>query len=66
MLGRVILPQIASPALARKNPVDEHNLDHVDEIDFLDYHTLDARLEHYQLVRRTPGQMLVSKPADLR
>ena len=50
MLGRIILPQIASPALARNDSVNEHNLDHVDKFDPLGYHVLDARLEPSQLV----------------
>ena len=45
VLGRVELPQITSPALARKNPAEEHDLDHVDKLDFLVNHVLDACLE---------------------
>ena len=55
VLGRVELPQIASPALTRKDPANEHNLDHVNKLDFLGYHVLDARLEPSQLVRGPPG-----------
>ena len=35
MLGRIVFPQVASPALARKDPTNKHGLDHVDELDFL-------------------------------
>ena len=56
MLGWIKLPQIASLVLARKDPTNEHNLDHVDKFDPLGYHVLDARLEPSQLVWRTPGQ----------
>ena len=59
MLGRIELPQISSPALARKDPANEHNLDHVDEFNLLGYHVLDARLEPSHLVRRTLGQALL-------
>ena len=45
MLGQIKLLQIASPALARKDLANEHNLDHVDKFDSLIYHVLDARLE---------------------
>ena len=45
VFGRVELPQIASPSLARKDPVEEHNLDHVDQLDFLAEHVFDARLK---------------------
>ena len=45
VLGRVELPQITSPALAWKNSAEEHNLDHVDKLDFLAYHVLDTCLE---------------------
>ena len=44
VLGRVELPQITSPALARKNSAEEHNLDHIDKLDFLAYHVLDTCL----------------------
>ena len=59
VLGRIILPQIASPTLARKDPAEQHNLDHVDELYFLVRHVLDASLESGQLYRRTPGQALL-------
>ena len=59
VLGGVVLPQIASPALARKDPANEHNLDHVDKFDLLSYHVLDARLEPRDLIQRSPGQALL-------
>ena len=55
MLGRIEFPLIASPALAREDPADEHNLDHIDKLDLVGYHILDTRLEPCQLARRTPG-----------
>ena len=45
VLRRVELPQIKIPLLAREDPADEHDLDHVDELDFLAYHILDIGLE---------------------
>ena len=51
VLGRIELSQIASPALARKDPANEHHLDHVDKLDVLVHHALDARLQRCQLVR---------------
>ena len=53
--GRVKLPQIECPSLARKDPAEEHNLDHIDKLDFSARHVLDAGLESGQLYRRTPG-----------
>ena len=55
VLGQIELPQIANPTLAWKDSTNEHNLDHVDELDFLGYHVLDARLEPSQLARRALG-----------
>ena len=40
VFGRDELPQIKYPSLARKNPADEHDLDHVDKLDFLVLHVL--------------------------
>ena len=45
VFGRDELPQVKCPSLARKNPVDKHDLDHVDKLDFLVLHILDAVLE---------------------
>ena len=59
VLLRIELPQVELPLLARENPVVEHDLDHVDELDFLTRHVLDAGLESDQLYRRTPGQALL-------
>ena len=59
VLGRIELPQIASPALARKDPAKKHHLDHIDKLDVLVYHAPDARLKRGQLVRRRPVQALL-------
>ena len=45
VLRRIELPHIEVPLLARENPADEHDLDHVDKLDLPIYHVLDARLE---------------------
>ena len=45
VFGRDELPQIKSPSLARKNPADKHDLDHVNKLDFLVHHILDAVLK---------------------
>ena len=55
VLSRVELPQVECPSLTRENPAKEHDLDHVDELDFLAHHVLDAGLESGQLYRRAPG-----------
>ena len=59
VLGRIVLPQMARPALARKDPANKHHLDHVDELDILVYHVLDTLLESVQLHRCTPVQTLL-------
>ena len=51
VFGRVELPQIVSPSLTWKDPVDEHDLDHGDKIVLLAYHILDAGLKSGQLHR---------------
>ena len=51
VLGRVELPQIECPSLTQEDPAEEHDLDHVDELDFLSYHALNAHLQRYQLLR---------------
>ena len=51
MFGRVKLPHIISPSLTWKDPADEHDLDHVDKLDFLAYHIFDAGLKSGQLHR---------------
>ena len=51
VFGRVELPHIISPSLTRKDPADEHDLDHVDKLDFLAYHIFDAGLKSGQLHR---------------
>ena len=45
VLGRIELPQMASPALARKDLAKKHHLDHIDELDVLVHHALDACLQ---------------------
>ena len=45
VLGRIELPQMASPALARKDLAKKHHLDHIDKVDVLVHHALDARLQ---------------------
>ena len=45
VLGRVELPQIECPSLTREYLVKEHDLDHVDKLDFLAYHVFNLVLE---------------------
>ena len=59
VFGRDELPQIKYPSLARENPADKHDLDHVDKHDVLVLHALDAVLESSQLCRFAPGQALL-------
>src|SRR4051812_31065357 len=59
VLGRVELPQIECPSLARKDPADEHDLDYIDELELLTHHVLDTGLESGQLSPTTPGQALL-------
>ena len=59
VLGRVELPQIEYPSLTWEDPVEEHDLDHVDELDFLARNVPDTGLESGQLYRRTPRQALL-------
>ena len=59
VLCRVELPQIECPSLTREDPAEEHDLDHVDELDFLAHHVFDACLESGQLYRGTPRQALL-------
>ena len=54
VLGRVELPHIEAPSLARENPADEHDLDYVDKLELLVHQLLDAGLESGQLSRITP------------
>ena len=51
VLGRVELPQIECPSLTREDPVEEHDLDHIDKPDFLAHHVSDTFLESGQLHR---------------
>ena len=55
MFGRVELPHIKCPSLAREDLAEEHDLDHVDKLDFLAYHIFDTVLESGQPRRLTPG-----------
>ena len=49
VLGRVELPQVESPLLAREDLADEHDLDYVDEFELLVHHVLNTCLESGQL-----------------
>ena len=51
VLGRVELPQGECPSLTWEDPAEEHDLDHVDKLDFLAHHVSDAFLESGQLHR---------------
>ena len=55
VFGRVELPHIECPSLTREDPAEEHDPDHVDKLDFLAYHILDAVLESGQLRWLTLG-----------
>ena len=55
VFGRDELLQIKSPSLAWKDSADEHDLDHVDKLDFLVDHILNAVLKSGQLRRLAPG-----------
>ena len=59
VFGRNELPQIKCPSLARQNPANEHDLDHVDRFDVLVFHALDVVLEPGQLCRFALGQALL-------
>ena len=54
VFGRDELPQIECPPLARQNPANEHDLDHIDKLDVLVLPTLDAVVESSQLCRFSP------------
>ena len=45
VFGRIKLPHVECPPLAWEDPAEEHDLDHVDKLDLLAYHILDAVLE---------------------
>lgn len=51
VFGRGELPYIVSPSLTQNDPADDHDMDHVDKLDFLAYHILDAGLKSDQLHR---------------
>ena len=59
VFGRDELPQIECPPLARQNSANEHDLDHIDKLDVIVLHALDAVLESGQLFRFAPGQALL-------
>ena len=42
VLGRVELPQVEVPLLAREDPADEHDLDYIDQFELLAHQVLDA------------------------
>ena len=54
VFGRDDLSQIECPPLARQDPANEHDLDHIDELDVLVPHALDAVYESGQLCRFAP------------
>ena len=56
MLGRVELPQAESPSLTRENPVEEHDLDYVDEFNLPADQVFDAGLKPGHFCRVTPQQ----------
>ena len=45
----VELPHIKSPSLTREDLAEEHDLDHIDKLDFLAHHVSDTGLESGQL-----------------
>ena len=51
VLGRVKLTHIECPSLTREDPAEEHDLDHVDKLDFLAYLVFNTVLESGQLHR---------------
>ena len=53
------LPQRAASALAREDPANQHHLNYIDKLDVLGYHALNARLQRYQLIGRTPVRTLL-------
>ena len=55
VLRRIELPHVETPSLARKDPANEHDLDHVDKLELLVHQLLDAGLESGQLLRITPS-----------
>ena len=61
VFGRNELPQIKHPPLARNNPANEHDLDHVDKLDVLVLHILDTVFEFGQLRRFAPGLAFFSQ-----
>ena len=59
VLGRIELPQMASLALAWKDPANKHHLDHINKLDILVNLAPDARLKRWKLVRQRPVQALL-------
>ena len=59
VLGRIKLPQFEGPLLARENPADEHDLDHIDKLELLVHQGLETGLESGQLFRIAPQQVLL-------
>ena len=51
VLCQIELPQVESPLLARENPVDEHDLDHIDKPKLFVHQGLKTGLESCQLLR---------------
>ena len=50
VLRRIELPHVEAPSLARGDPTDEHDLDHIDKLELLVHQLLDAGLESSQLL----------------
>ena len=50
VLGRTVLPQMASPALARKYPANKHHLDHIDKANILFGDTPDTTLQRLYFI----------------
>ena len=53
--GRDELLQIECPPLARQNPANKHDLDHVDKLNVLVLHAFNACLESGQIHGIAPG-----------
>ena len=51
VFGRIELPHIECPSLTQEDPAEEHDQDHIDELDLLAHHILDTVHESGQLRR---------------
>ena len=59
VLDRIELPQMESPALARKDPAKKHHLDHIEKLDILLYHAREALSAHP--ANTSPGPSLARR-----